>query len=119
MQESLHSTESFDSMDGSGVRFIIFTQGCRICHNPDTWNLENDQVRRATPEELISQALRYRSLCPVCLPQQRNRRPGRADHPRLSLFSFHKERACPASAADRLSLLFVNSSCFQARNVLW
>ena len=63
MQGRIHSTESFGSVDGPGVRFVIFFKGCamrcRYCHNPDTWGCRGGELKTAA--ELLDRAERYRS----------------------------------------------------------
>lgn len=63
----IHSFESFGAVDGPGIRFVIFMQGCSLkckyCQNRDTWNL-NDGMEY-TSDELVSKVSRYKNYFTV------------------------------------------------------
>ena len=63
VQGYVHSIESFGSVDGPGVRYIIFLSGCPMrclfCHNPDTWDMTKGEKK--TAQELIQDSLDCRS----------------------------------------------------------
>ena len=50
----IHQVESFGSVDGPGVRYIVFLKGChmrcRYCHNPETWKEEGGTLETAQEE---------------------------------------------------------------------
>lgn len=64
MKGKIHSLESCGTVDGPGLRYVVFMQGCPMrclyCHNPDTWSIGTG--REITAEEIISEFEHKRSF---------------------------------------------------------
>ena len=59
----IHSYETFGTVDGPGIRFVIFMQGCclkcKYCHNRDTWSVHSGKM--ISVEELVKEVIKYKS----------------------------------------------------------
>lgn len=62
MKGYIHSFETFGTVDGPGIRFVVFFKGCplrcKYCHNPDTWTLDNALIME--PQEIVSKIIKYK-----------------------------------------------------------
>ncbi|WP_410512869.1 pyruvate formate-lyase-activating protein [Paenibacillus sp. BR2-3] len=60
-QGRIHSIETSGMVDGPGIRFVVFMQGCLLrcqyCHNPDTWTIGKGQ--KVTVQELVEEIRGY------------------------------------------------------------
>lgn len=60
----IHSIETLGTVDGPGLRFVVFFQGCHLrckyCHNRDTWDCNKGTVVSA--DEIVQKVVRYKNF---------------------------------------------------------
>ena len=60
----INSIETLGTLDGPGIRFVAFLQGCQLrclyCHNPETWAMQGQSIE-ITPQELIEKVEKYKN----------------------------------------------------------
>lgn len=61
---NINSIETMGLVDGPGIRFVVFLQGCKLrckyCHNPETWD-KNKCCEKITPQELVQRIEKYKN----------------------------------------------------------
>ena len=60
----INSIETLGTLDGPGIRFVVFLHGCKLrclyCHNPETWDLKGESVE-ISPRELVEKVEKYKN----------------------------------------------------------
>ncbi len=63
MEGYIHSIETCGTLDGPGIRYVIFLQGCplrcKFCHNPDSWQI--NAGKKTSVNDLMEDILRYKN----------------------------------------------------------
>ncbi len=64
MKGRINSIETLGTLDGPGIRFVVFFQGCKLrclyCHNPETWDLKGEAIEISS-KELVEKIEKYKN----------------------------------------------------------